>query len=50
MRDDAQNGADDRAGSAGILIIISMALTLTAGLIPSGAARRKDPVTAPRTE
>ena len=38
------------AGSAGILIIISMALTLTAGLIPSGAARRKDPVTALRTE
>ncbi len=38
------------AGSAGILIIISMALTLIAGLIPSGAARRKDPVTALRTE
>ncbi len=38
------------AGSAGILILISMLLTLVAGLIPSGAARRKDPVAALRTE
>ena len=38
------------AGSAGILIAISMLLTLLAGLIPSGAARRKDPVAALRTE
>ena len=38
------------AGSAGILILISMLLTLIAGLIPSGAARRKDPVAALRTE
>ena len=33
-----------------ILIIISMVLTLTAGLIPSGIASRKDPVEALRTE
>ena len=33
-----------------ILVVISMVLTLIAGLIPSGVAARKDPVTALRTE
>ncbi|MBQ8136182.1 MAG: ABC transporter ATP-binding protein/permease [Clostridia bacterium] len=33
-----------------VLMGISMILTLIAGLIPSGSARRKDPVTALRTE
>ena len=33
-----------------ILIIISMVLTLIAGIIPSRIAARKDPVTALRTE
>lgn len=33
-----------------VLILISMLLTLVAGLIPSGSAARKDPVEALRTE
>ncbi len=33
-----------------ILVVISMVLTVIAGLIPSGVAARKDPVTALRTE
>jgi putative ABC transport system permease protein len=37
------------SGAVG-LVIISMALTLVAGLLPSGIAARKDPVVALRTE
>ncbi len=37
-------------GSALILILISMGLTVISGLIPSGSAGRKDPVTALRSE
>ena len=33
-----------------ILVLISMILTLIAGLIPAGVAARKDPVVALRTE
>jgi putative ABC transport system permease protein len=33
-----------------ILVLISMGLTLLAGIIPSGVAARKDPVEALRTE
>lgn len=36
--------------TAGIVIIISIALTLISGLIPARAAARKDPVVALRTE
>ncbi|MBO4939675.1 MAG: FtsX-like permease family protein [Clostridia bacterium] len=37
-------------GSALIMIVISITLTLISGLIPAGAAARKDPVIALRTE
>ena len=37
-------------GGAVILVAISVALTLIAGLIPSGIASKKDPVIALRTE
>ncbi len=37
-------------GAAVILVIISMLLTLIAGIIPSGSAAKKDPVVALRTE
>ena len=36
--------------AAGVLVVISMCLTLIAGLIPSGVAAKKDPVEALRTE
>ena len=36
--------------AGGILVIISMALTLIAGLFPAGVASKKDPVIALRTE
>jgi len=36
--------------TAGILVVISMVLTLIAGIIPSQVAARKDPVVALRTE
>ncbi len=37
-------------GAAIILVVISMVLTLIAGIIPSGSAAKKDPVVALRTE
>ena len=37
-------------GNALILILLSVVLTLLGGLIPSGKAARKDPVTALRSE
>ena len=37
-------------GAAAILVAISMFLTFIAGLIPSSAASRKDPVEALRSE
>ena len=36
--------------AAVLLVLISMALTLISGLIPSKKAAKKDPVTALRTE
>ena len=36
--------------SAIIMVVISIALTLISGLIPAGAAAKKDPVIALRTE
>ena len=44
------NVANLPLGGALILIIISVLLTLVAGLIPSGIAARKDPVVALRSE
>ena len=38
------------AGSAAVLVCISVALTLVAGLVPSSAASRRDPVEALRSE
>ena len=38
------------AGSAAVLVCISVVLTLVAGLIPSSAASRRDPVEALRSE
>ena len=43
-------GAQLPVAGAIILVIISMALTFIAGLIPSGIASKKDPVEALRTE
>ena len=37
-------------GAAGILVLISMLLTLVSGIIPSRSAAKKDPVVALRTE
>ncbi len=37
-------------GSAVVLVLLSMLLTMLGGLIPSKKAARKDPVTALRTE
>ncbi|HIR34920.1 MAG TPA: ABC transporter ATP-binding protein/permease [Candidatus Faecimorpha stercoravium] len=36
--------------AAGFLVLLSMLLTMIAGLLPSGKAAKKDPVTALRTE
>jgi putative ABC transport system permease protein len=43
-------GASLPVAAAVILVLISMALTVIAGLIPSRIAARKDPVEALRTE
>ena len=37
-------------GQAGLLVLLSIALTLISGLIPAASAARKDPVVALRTE
>ena len=37
-------------GQAGLLVLLSIALTLISGLIPASSAARKDPVVALRTE
>ena len=42
--------ADQCREAASILVAISMVLTFVAGLIPSSAASRKDPVEALRSE
>ena len=47
---DVENIAILPVGAALILILISVALTFIAGLIPSSAASRKDPVEALRSE
>ena len=47
---DVQAAAILPAAGAGILVIISMALTMIAGAIPSRMAAKKDPVVALRTE
>jgi putative ABC transport system permease protein len=46
----ANIGAELPAAGAIILVVISMALTFIAGLIPSGIAAKKDPVEALRSE
>lgn len=46
----AQLNATLPIGAAIILVLISMGLTLVAGLIPSRSAAKKDPVVALRTE
>ena len=47
---DSYNVAILPVGAAAILVAISMFLTFIAGLIPSSAASRKDPVEALRSE
>ena len=47
---DVANVASLPLGAAVILVVISMVLTFLAGLIPSSAASRKDPVEALRSE
>jgi len=47
---DVRNIAQLPWQAAGILVLISMALTALAGLLPASAASRKDPVEALRSE
>lgn len=49
-RFDVPNVAVLPLGAAGILVLISMALTSVAGLLPASSASRKDPVQALRSE